>query len=193
MEEQVTVIASPLAVCNDGRGVRALGGVMSNRLTAMSISGSAATKSDTIRVGQIEIRFLMEAADSGGAVAMFEFMVPAGARVPVPHSHERYDETIYGLEGVLTFVIDGEKMNVGPGKSCFIPRGVVHGFNNLGETAAKGLAIVTPGLLGPEFFRECAEIINPAPPGPPAPADLAKLNAVFAKHGLVAALPSKSA
>lgn len=142
---------------------------------------------DIIRVGQIEIRFLMEAADSGGAVAMFEFMVPSGARVPVPHSHEQYDETIYGLEGVLTFVIDGATKNVGPGESCFIPRGVVHGFNNLGNVAAKGLAIVTPGLLGPEFFRECATIINAG--GPPSPPDLAKLNAVMMKHGLVAAMP----
>src|SRR5215469_13352120 len=55
---------------------------------------------EIIRVGQIGIRFLMEAADTNGSVAMFEFTVPVGANVPVPHYHKAYDETIYGVEGV---------------------------------------------------------------------------------------------
>ncbi len=58
-------------------------------------------KNEIIRIGQLEIKFLLEAADTNGALAMFEFMVPVGARVPLPHSHVHYDETIYGLEGVL--------------------------------------------------------------------------------------------
>src|SRR5260221_11885736 len=60
-------------------------------------------KNEMIRIGQIEVRFLLESAETNGSLAMFEFTVPVGARVPMPHSHERYDETIYGLEGVITF------------------------------------------------------------------------------------------
>src|SRR3954451_22532642 len=60
-----------------------------------------------IRAGEIGIRFLLEGKDSNGQVAMFEFEVPAGSKVPIAHSHKRYDETIYGLEGVLTFTIAG--------------------------------------------------------------------------------------
>ena len=52
---------------------------------------------DVIQVGQIGIRFLLESADTNGAVAMFEFTVPVGAKVPVPHYHKQYDETIYGV------------------------------------------------------------------------------------------------
>ena len=37
---------------------------------------------------------------------MFEFFVPAQARVPVAHSHETFDETVYGLSGVLTWMLD---------------------------------------------------------------------------------------
>jgi hypothetical protein len=40
-------------------------------------------KNEIIQVGQIGIRFLLESADTNGAVAMFEFTVPAGAKVPV--------------------------------------------------------------------------------------------------------------
>ena len=141
-------------------------------------------KSEIIRVGQIGIRFLLEAADTNGAVVMFEFTVPVGARVPLPHKHERYDETIYGVEGVVTFTVEGKTVDIAPGESCFIPRGAVHGFNNLKQTNAKGLAVITPALLGPDYFKEMAAIVNAG--GPP---DVEKLKLVMLKHGLVPVMP----
>jgi quercetin dioxygenase-like cupin family protein len=143
-------------------------------------------QSAIIKVGQIGIRFLLEAADTNGALAMFEFTVPVGAKMPLPHSHERYDETIYGVEGVLTFTVEGKTVDIAPGESCFVPRGAVHGFNNLRQSDVKALAVVTPALLGPDFFKEAAAIVNAG--GPP---DTKKLNAVMAKHGLVAVMPVK--
>jgi quercetin dioxygenase-like cupin family protein len=141
-------------------------------------------KNEIIQVGQIGIRFLLEAADTNGALAMFEFTVPAAAKVPLPHFHKHYDETIYGVEGVVTFTVEGKAVDIAPGETCFIPRGAVHGFNNLRQTDVKALAVITPALLGPDFFREAAAIVNVG--GPP---DLNKLNAVMAKHGLVAVMP----
>ncbi|HSY18887.1 MAG TPA: cupin domain-containing protein [Candidatus Acidoferrales bacterium] len=141
---------------------------------------------EVIRAGQIEIRFLLESKDSDGQLAMFEFTVPASVKVPAPHSHAHYDETIYGLEGVMTFTVNGWPVDIAPGDSCFIPRGAVHGFNNLQPAAAKALAVVTPALIGPEYFREVAAIINAG--GPP---DLEKIKAVMTKHGLVPAPPPR--
>ena len=137
-----------------------------------------------ICVGQIEVKFLLEAADTNGSVAMFEFTVPVGAKMPLPHSHKHYDETIYGVEGVITFTVEGKPVDIGSGESCFVPRGAVHGFNNLKQTAVKALAIITPALLGPDFFRQAAAIVNAG--GPP---DVEKLKAVLLKHGLVPAMP----
>lgn len=142
---------------------------------------------EIIRVGQIGIRFLLEAADTNGSVAMFEFTVPVGAKVPVPHYHKAYDETIYGVEGVVTFTVEGKPVDIGPGETCFIPRGAVHGFNNLKETDVKALAVITPALLGPDFFREAAVIVNAG-----SPPDVEKLKAVLLKHGLVPAPPLAS-
>src|SRR5213082_2143530 len=140
-------------------------------------------KSEVIRVGQIEVRFLLEAADTNGSAAMFEFTVPVGAKMPLPHSHKHYDETIYGVEGVVTFTVEEKPVDIGPGQSCFVPRGAVHGFNNLKQTNAKALAVITPALLGPDFFKEAAAIVNAG--GPP---DVKKLNAVMEKQGLVAVM-----
>ncbi len=141
-------------------------------------------KLETIRVGKIEVTFLLQAADTNSTVAMFEFTVPVGAKVPLPHFHEQYDETIYGVEGVMTFTVEGKAVEIGPGESCFVPRGAVHGFNNLKQSDAKALAIVTPALIGPDYFKETAAIVNAG--GPP---DIEKIKAVMAKHGLVAVIP----
>ena len=113
---------------------------------------------EEIRIGQLAIRFLVEAKESGGSVTMFEFEVPAGAKVPIAHSHDAYEETLYGLSGVLTWTVDGETHEVGPGDVLCIPRGVVHKFENEGEVAATNLAIVTPGVLGPQYFRDLAAV-----------------------------------
>ncbi len=136
-------------------------------------------KDEIIRIGQIGIRFLLEAPETNGSVAMFEFTVPVGAKVPLPHSHKHYDETIYGVAGIIAFTVEGKAVDIAPGESCFIPRGAVHGFNNLKQTDAKALAVVTPALIGPDFFKETAAIVNAG--GPP---DIEKLKAVLAKHGL---------
>jgi quercetin dioxygenase-like cupin family protein len=141
-------------------------------------------ESGIIRVGQLEINFLLEAADTNGSLAMFEFTVPVGAKMPLPHFHKHYDETIYGLEGEVTFTVDGRTVDIGAGESYFIPRGAVHGFNNLRQTDAKALAVITPALLGTDFFRAAAAIVNVG--GPP---DVEKLKAVLAKHGLVPVMP----
>jgi quercetin dioxygenase-like cupin family protein len=140
--------------------------------------------SEEIRIGQMAIRFLLESEASGGSVAVFEFDVPAAARVPIAHSHDGYEETIYGLEGVLTWTVDAERTDVGPGEVLCIPRGVVHRFDNDHEVDAKMLAIVTPGILSPDYFHEMAAVIKGATHGPPDPVALAE---VMGRHGLTPA------
>lgn len=143
-----------------------------------------ARTTEEIRVGPMAIRFLLEGGASGGSVAVFEFDVPAGARLPGPHSHDGYEETLYGLEGVLTWTVDGQQTDVGPGEVLCIPRGVVHRFDNPHDADAKVLAVVTPGILGPDYFREAAAVIDAAAGGPP---DLTALGTVMRRHGLTPA------
>lgn len=140
--------------------------------------------SEEIRIGQLAIRFLLEGEASGGSVAVFEFDVPSGARVPIAHSHDGYEETIYGLEGVLTWTIEGVPTDVGPGEALCIPRGAVHRFDNTRDADARALGIVTPGILGPDYFREIAAAVADATAGPPDPAALAD---VMRRHGLTPA------
>jgi len=58
---------------------------------------------EAIKVGPIAIRFLITGDDSNSSVSVFEFSVPLGQKLPVPaHKNDAYEETLYGIEGVLT-------------------------------------------------------------------------------------------
>ncbi|MGI8510052.1 MAG: cupin domain-containing protein [Gemmatimonadaceae bacterium] len=137
-----------------------------------------------IRVGGIIVRFLVERDHTRGGLAMFEFDVPAGAKVPAGHRHDAYDETIYALRGRLVWTVDGERFELAPGECAVIPRGAVHRFDNLGDETATTLAVITPGVLGPAYFQEIAAVIVAAQGGPP---DMAAVAAVMRRHGLTPA------
>jgi quercetin dioxygenase-like cupin family protein len=141
---------------------------------------------DTITVGALSVRFLVEAEDSNGSASVFECCVPANSRMPAPHSHEGFEETIYGLEGTTTWTIDGETVEVGPSEAVCVQRGRVHGFQNHGDVDATFLAIATPAVFGPAYFREIGEVLAAGAGGPP---DLAALGEVMRRHGLTPAPP----
>jgi len=142
---------------------------------------------EIIRVGPLTIRFLLTGADSNGSVAVFELSVPGNSGLPGPaHSHDHYEETGYGLEGMLTLTVEGKRIDVGPGETFCIHRGAVHRFDNNGGQAARAVCIITPAQLGPEYFREIADLLNAAGGGPP---DRAKGAEIMRRYGLTPAAP----
>jgi quercetin dioxygenase-like cupin family protein len=130
------------------------------------------------------LRFLVEADDSNGSVTVFEVDVPANAKMPAPHSHDGFEETVYGIAGHTTYTVGGETIEIGPGDGVCIRRGVVHGFANLGTDEARFLAIISPGIFGPSYFLEVNEVIAASSGGP---SDLAAIGAVMRRHGLTPA------
>lgn len=142
---------------------------------------------EAIRLGPLAVRFLITGEDSSGSIAAFELIVPGAARLAAPaHSHDHYEETIYGIDGVLTWTVDGKQIDVGPGQALCIPRGAIHRFDNNGIHGAKALCVITPGAIGPQYFRESAEVIKAAAGGPP---DRAKMAEIMRRHGLTPASP----
>ena len=133
---------------------------------------------------------MVEAADSNGSASVFECNVPANSRMPAPHSHDGFEETIYGLEGATTWTIDGETVDVEPGEVVCVPRAQIHGFQNRGDFDATFLAIATPGVFGPADFREVDDVLAASVGGPPGHAAIAQ---VMRRHGLTPAPPAKAA
>jgi quercetin dioxygenase-like cupin family protein len=139
---------------------------------------------EPIHVGGLTITFHVDAEQSNGSLTVFEVDVPAGARVPAPHSHDAFEETIYGLRGTTKWTVDGNEVVVGPGESVCITRGVIHGFANESEEDATFLAIASPGVFGPDYFRELSAVFASAGGGPP---DLEAIAGVMRRHGLTPA------
>ena len=156
-------------------------------MTQQNIDLHVNPSGETIKLGPLTVRFLITGDDSGGTIASFELLVPGAQRLTAPaHSHDHYEETIYGIDGVLTWTVDGKQIDVGPGQALCIPRGAVHRFDNNGAHEVKALCVITPAAIGPQYFREAAQVIDAAGGGPP---DRAKMAEVMRRHGLTPAPP----
>ena len=156
-------------------------------MTQQAIDLHVNPSEENIRVGPLMVRFLLTGDNSTGSIAAFELTVPGAQRLPAPaHSHDHYEETIYGLDGVLTWTVDGKQLEVGPGQALCIPRGAIHRFDNNGSQDAKALCVITPAAIGPQYFHEAGEVINEAAGGPP---DRAKMAEIMRRHGLTPAPP----
>jgi len=140
-----------------------------------------------VKVGQLEIRYLIDGTVAGAGIGVFELTVPAGARVPPAHSHRDNEEVVYVLEGRLRYSVDGEMRDLGPGERMYTPRGSVHAFSNPHDNKAKALIILTPDI-GAQYFRDVAEVASA--PGGPNPARMAE---VMTRYGLVLAPPKPPA
>lgn len=134
---------------------------------------------ETIRIGAVELRFLHGKEETGGSLDLFEMTLQPDARMPVPHYHESWDETVYGLAGTSTWRVDGRDIEVAPGGTVFIQRGIVHGFANRSGEPTTCLCVLTPGVLGPAYFREIAALLADGAPDP------AKIKETMLRHGLV--------
>ena len=140
---------------------------------------------EIIHLGPLEVHFLITGENSDGSIAAFEPAVPGAQRLAAPaHSHNHYEETIYGIQGVLTWTVDGSRVEVGPGQALCIPHGAIHRFDNNRIEDAKALCIITPAAIGPQYFREAAEVSNAAAGGLP---DRIRMAEVMRRHGLTPA------
>ena len=135
---------------------------------------------EIIRIGQLELHFLLDGEETDDNMVMFEFIIPAGAKVPIAHYHKDVDEVIYGLEGVTTTFVDGQKHEIGVGDRLFIPRGAVHYHDNHTGAMAKTLCILTPSTIGIAYFREMSELIKPG-----VVPDAKVAGEIMLRHGLV--------
>jgi quercetin dioxygenase-like cupin family protein len=139
---------------------------------------------EIIDMGPLRLKFLRSKDDTAGSIDMFEMTVQPNARMPVPHYHDRWDETIYGLAGVTTWRIDGKNIDVGPGETVFIKRGIVHGFINRTSEPATALCTLSPGVLGPQYFWDMAALLGAGTPDP------TKMKATMLRYGLIPVPPS---
>jgi quercetin dioxygenase-like cupin family protein len=132
--------------------------------------------------GGIDVSFLSETAD----LNIFKCIVRPEARTPVPHYHEKFEETIKGLVGITTVKLDGIIIQLNPGDSIVIRRGAVHQIANKTNDTIEFLCEIKPGIFGYDYFRDIATVVNAN--GPP---DIERFKSIMKSYGLVPVISFK--
>lgn len=118
---------------------------------------------------------LADGAMTGGGVAFGEARLPPRTAGPSYHQHSREDEAAYVVEGTMTFRVDEDRFEAGPGTLVWLPRGVPHTFANLADAPARVFGTISPaGLEG--MFRAQAEYFATLT-GPPDEAQIEEIGA----------------
>lgn len=132
--------------------------------------------------------------DTGGVFSFFVSTVPAGEGVPI-HTHLAEDEAYYILEGTFEIydTTNGSTLTVGPESYVYVPRGINHGFRNVGSDTGRMILIITPGGLE-GFFEGIGQVItdiNNPPPPPTGPPDFARAAQVAAQYNVTFDIPTE--
>jgi mannose-6-phosphate isomerase-like protein (cupin superfamily) len=126
-----------------------------------------------------------------GAYGLIDSVIPAGFQSPY-HVHHAEDESFLILEGEVTFICDGKKLEAGPGAYVFGPREIPHGFRVEGTAPARMLFLTTPGGNFERFIIEMGEPATSMTLPPPSLPDMEKLMRLAAKYkiDILGPLPS---
>ena len=122
---------------------------------------------------------------TGGKLLLFENLTTPGGGPP-PHIHTREDEFFFVLDGTFEIRVGEELHVLGSGGYAYVPRGTVHNFRNVAETASRILVGFTPaGIEG--FFRESGRPATDDGPAPPVDEDeIARTMAAAERYGVEA-------
>jgi quercetin dioxygenase-like cupin family protein len=109
------------------------------------------------------------ADDTGGALALWESVLPQGSSPPL-HVHHREDEAFYVLDGELTFRLDDRLVPAPTGTFLWGPRDVPHQYR-VDSPTARLLSLFVPAGGEEMFFhmsRPAEALAMPPPVEQPA-------------------------
>lgn len=87
----------------------------------------------------------------GEDASIQHFRIEPGAVVP-KHSHH-HEQLGYIFEGVLTFVLDDDEVDVGPDDTYVLASNEAHGAENRGDETVVGIDIFTPPRANPDWME----------------------------------------
>jgi mannose-6-phosphate isomerase-like protein (cupin superfamily) len=130
--------------------------------------------------------------DTNGAYCLFEGRIMPGEAMPL-HYHPNDDECFYILEGCFSFQLGEEKLDAAAGTFAVVPRGTLHGYQNIGDAPGRLLVIVSPGdLYEQHFLRYGREIADPSAfLAQPSSEAIAAAMAEAPRYGIVLASPQR--
>lgn len=127
---------------------------------------------ETYAIGPFRIVTRVLPSQSGGLFELYDLTL--GPATIDYHVHHKMDETLCVIEGEVEFNVQGQKYLRPAGSVAFVPRGLHHGFTNLGPTPARVLITFTPPVGQHEYFRRLEALFATGSPDSTALAALQK-------------------
>ena len=121
-------------------------------------------------------------SQTGNNLATVEFIHPPDFATAL-HVHHTADEAFYVLAGSLRGVCGDREWQATTGAFVWLPLGIPHGYATVGEETLRTLAFTIPAGFD-RFVIEAGEPAQQRALPPPAPPDIAKLDAAGAKYGI---------
>lgn len=116
-------------------------------------------------MGRIGAVFKADGDESAQCYSISEWWLEPDTAGPGAHSHPE-DDVFYVLEGVMSFLLEGEWVDCPRGSFVLAPGGMVHDFQNRGAVRAGVLNISVPG----GFEAHMPAIVQWFAANPPGPA-----------------------
>ena len=118
-----------------------------------------------------------KSADTGGVFSSVELVSQPGQGVSL-HVHEDEDELVYVIDGEIEVTLGDQTMTATAGVLALLPRGIPHGFTNIGDKPSRILDVILPGKFDQYFVELHNLYANSDTP------DEAKLNELAEKYGI---------
>ena len=132
-------------------------------MTARVLGRGEAEQRYTARGSVMFFKALAE--QDGGDFSLMERTLPAGGRRPPPHRHGNCSEAYFVLDGLVSVIVSGQELTVGPEGFVLVPRGIQHTFGSAEGHAARLLVIHAPAMDA--YFAGLHDLWNrDEPPSP---------------------------
>src|SRR5207245_1491204 len=117
---------------------------------------------EKLNIAGSPISHKVKSKDTNGVFSVMEFVTPPGKGVAL-HVHEREDELVYLLEGEIEVTLGDQKMKAVQVVIALLPRGIPHGFTNVGNKPSRLLDTLLPGQFD-NYFVELAGLFTRGEP-----------------------------
>lgn len=130
---------------------------------------------EVFTIGAMKIVSRVVGTQSEDALELYDLIISGPFTIDY-HVHMTMDETLCVTEGEIEFIVDGNTFLRKAGSVAHVPRGVHHGFSNLGPGPARVLALFNPAGHQSDYFRELEKLV--AVPTP----DMAAIHALQQRY-----------
>lgn len=123
---------------------------------------STREQAPVLNLGSSRLLHHLPSTHMQGAYAAVEFISAPGEGVG-RHLHENEEELVYLVQGRIEVELGENNMTVEAGTCALLPRGIPHGYKNIGDTEARLFAVLLPGRLDGFFSGLSRELEQDRP------------------------------